>query len=65
MSDHPLAGPIFTRPKDPQTCAVCNRKEAWMRALADGRAECSHVDCPHRKTLSAQPMTPYFKEQYE
>lgn len=65
MADHPLAGPIYTRPPDPKSCTVCPRKGVALENVLRGAFECSHVDCPHRARVTAQPMSRYFKEQLE
>jgi len=54
--DHPLAGPIYTVPPEPESCTTCRRGQAFMRATQGpyATAECSHVECPHRKSLTAQ-----------
>lgn len=42
-----LASTVYTEgPKPPATCSTCNRDPARMNSAV---AECSHVDCPHRR----------------
>ncbi len=53
--DNPLAGPIYLGREEPSACSTCGRRSAFMRDLAAGHIECSHVDCPHRNRITAQP----------
>lgn len=39
----------------PKDCNVCKRGKAFMRAIHEGNGECSHIDCPHRTRITAQP----------
>ncbi|MDP9965124.1 hypothetical protein J2W37_002844 [Variovorax paradoxus] len=52
---HPLAGAIYTGERDPKDCSTCNRRGHRMREVARGEIECSHVECPHRKSFTARP----------
>lgn len=52
---HPLAGPVFTEPKKPTECTLCHKRGQWVREINAGITECSHVDCPLRRSVTAQP----------
>lgn len=52
--DSPLAGPIYTGEKDPVECMTCKKRGKWMKHIARGESECSHIDCPHRKRYTAR-----------
>lgn len=52
---NPLAGAIYTAPSDPKSCSTCNRRGTRMREVARGDVECSHIECPHRKSFTARP----------
>lgn len=39
---------------EPKSCTTCERNARWMRLLSMGAVECSHVECPHRKTITAK-----------
>lgn len=49
--------PVYTAPPEPKSCAVCHRGEAFLRATQGPYAtgECSHVACPNRSRVTAQP----------
>lgn len=47
MSDTPAA----------DDCRVCHRTGPQLTALRRGFWECSHVDCPCRKPITAAPPT--------
>ena len=52
----PLAGTIYVdRAKKPTECGTCLRKGAFMAAINRGDGECSHIDCPNRKRVTAAP----------
>lgn len=56
----PLAGTIYTAPKEQTECGTCSRNPSKMNSAI---SECSHVDCQFRgKSWSDRP-TPakYFK----
>lgn len=55
---HPLAGAIYTAPSDPKNCSTCNRRGMRMSEVARGDVECSHIECPHRKSFTARPSAP-------
>jgi hypothetical protein len=44
---------------------VCKRGASFLRAMREGRCECSHIECPFRNRVTAQTANPYFKEQPE
>ena len=55
---HPLTGAIYTVPSDPKSCGTCNRRGTRMSEVARGYVECSHIECPHRKSFTARPSAP-------
>jgi len=52
---HPLAGTVYTAPPLPTTCNACSRRGDAMSAVTRGAVECSHLACPNRKHITAQP----------
>lgn len=55
-TDNPLAGTVYTAgPATPTKCAVCERDPARMNSAV---AECSHVDCPHRRRAWSERPKP-------
>ena len=55
-TDNPLAGTVYTAvPTAPTKCAVCQREPARTNSAV---AECSHVECPHRRRAWSERPTP-------
>jgi hypothetical protein len=52
---HPLARPVYSSPKPAEACGTCSKKGKHMQLIARGTIECSHVDCPNRNRVTAQP----------
>lgn len=52
---HPLAATVCIAPPAPTSCNACSRRDNAMSAVARGAVECSHIACPHRKHITAQP----------
>jgi hypothetical protein len=55
---HPLDGPIYVGRPDPKECKTCGKKGQHMTLIARDLIECSHIDCPHRNRVTAQPSKP-------
>lgn len=50
-----LAGPIYKgdhRP-EPKDCVQCSRKGLRMQMVVRGEEECSHLECPHMRRVTA------------
>lgn len=55
-TDNPLAGTVYTAgPAAPAKCGVCQRDPARRNSAV---AECSHVECPHRRRAWSERPTP-------
>ena len=55
--EHPLAATVYTSGLEPaKTCALCKASPAKLRAIYESKTlECSAVECPHRKGVTAKP----------
>lgn len=42
------------RTKVPESCDQCIRRATAMKMVYAGHDECAHVECPHRKRVTAQ-----------
>ena len=51
-----LGGTIYTAPPDPKQCSACGKQGAKLFQIVRGIWECSAVECPMRKRLTAQPI---------
>lgn len=54
----PKAPPVKPSPGGklpPMTCGTCTRTPSQMQSIQAERFECSHVDCPNRRALTAAP----------
>jgi hypothetical protein len=56
-SESPLAGPVYVDRSKIADCNTCGKTGAKLQELKDKEYwECSHVECPTRKPLTANVL---------
>ena len=53
---------VYTTPKLPDACVSCAKS---LKAMHAGMWECSRVECPSRRRLTAQPSPNFNSESLE